>query len=70
MMLLIPGWAMTHSLAYEWIPQKNWLLVGFGSVILLLQVWMFIEGALIWKRSKGVLEPQLEPLPESAPSRS
>jgi carbon starvation protein len=70
MMLLIPGWAMTHSLAYEWIPQKNWLLVGFGSVILLLQLWMFIEGALIWKRSKGVLEPQLEPLPESAPSRS
>lgn len=64
MMLLIPGWAMTYSLIYEWIPERNWILVGFGGSILLLQIWMFVEGALIWKRSQGVLEPQLEPLPD------
>jgi carbon starvation protein len=62
-MLLMPGWAMTYSLIYDWIPARNWILVGFGSAILLMQCWMFIEGLLIWRESKGVLEPQLEPLP-------
>ncbi len=61
-MLLIPGWAMTYSLVNDWIPKRNWILIGFGSVILLLQTWMVIEAILVWRRARGVLEPQLEPL--------
>jgi carbon starvation protein len=62
-MLLIPGWAMTYSLVYFWIPARNWVLIAFGSCILLLQLWMVVEAVLLWKNARGVLEPQLEPLP-------
>ena len=62
-MLLMPAWAMTYSLMYEWIPQRNWILIAFGTSILALQGWIFFEGIMIWKRARGVLEPQLEPLP-------
>jgi carbon starvation protein len=66
MMMLIPGWAMTYNLIYEWLPQRNWLLSGFGFGILGLQVWMFIEGLLVWRSAQGKLEPQLPPLPRFA----
>jgi carbon starvation protein len=63
LMMLVPGWAMTYNLIYDWIPNGKWLLAGFGCAILLLQIWMFIEGLLMWKKARGVLEPQLAPLP-------
>ncbi|MCA9133913.1 MAG: carbon starvation protein A [Planctomycetales bacterium] len=63
MMMLIPGWAMTYDLVYNWIPQGKLLLSAFGIGILVLQAWMFIEAALVWQRARGVLEPQLPPLP-------
>ncbi|MEZ6134029.1 MAG: carbon starvation protein A [Pirellulaceae bacterium] len=65
MMMLVPGWAMSYSLIYDWIPQGKLLLVCFGFGILILQAWMFIEAALVWRAAKNVLEPQLEPLPAS-----
>lgn len=65
-MLLVPGWAMTYSLVTDWYPNGKWILVGFGGSILLLQVWMVLEGLIVWKKACGVLEPQLEPLPTSA----
>lgn len=64
-MLLIPGWAMTYSMVNDWYPKRNWLLVGFGSAIMILQAWMVIEALLIWKSARGKLEPQLEPLPRA-----
>ncbi len=64
LMMLIPGWAMTYNLISEWVPQRNWLLTGFGIGILALQAWMFIEAILVWKKARGVLEPQLAPLPQ------
>lgn len=63
MMMLVPGWAMTYDLIYNWIPQGKILLIAFGVGILILQVWMFVEAALVWSKARGVLEPQLEPLP-------
>ena len=63
LMMLVPGWAMTYDLVFNWIPKGKWLLTAFGVGILLLQLWMFIEAALVWKQARGVLEPQLEPLP-------
>ncbi|MCA9131383.1 MAG: carbon starvation protein A, partial [Planctomycetales bacterium] len=64
LMLLLPGWAMTYDLVYNWIPQGKYLLVGFGMGILGLQIWIFGEALLVWKKARGVLEPQLAPLPE------
>ncbi len=63
LMMLVPGWAMTYELLNNWIPQGKILLSVFGIGILALQVWMFIEAALVWSKAQGVLEPQLPPLP-------
>lgn len=63
LMMLVPGWAMTYDLWNNWIPQGKWLLSTFGIGILILQVWMFVEAALVWSKAQGVLEPQLAPLP-------
>ncbi|RMF38504.1 MAG: carbon starvation protein A, partial [Planctomycetota bacterium] len=66
-MMLMPCWAMTYNLIFDWIPGGNWLLIGFGTGILALQVWIFVEGLLIWNRVRGVLEPELPPLPAEVP---
>ncbi len=70
MMMLVPGWAMTYDLINNWIPQGKYLLSGFGIGILLLQIWMFVEAALVWNKAHGVLEPQLPPLPTTSPATS
>lgn len=63
LMMLVPGWAMTYDLWNNWIPQGKILLSSFGIGILVLQIWMFVEAALVWSKAQGVLEPQLPPLP-------
>lgn len=62
LMLLLPGWAMLHQIVYDFWPAGNWLLVGFGAVILVLQLWMVIEAILIWPKARGVIEDSLPPL--------
>ncbi|BDS08071.1 carbon starvation protein A [Oceaniferula spumae] len=62
-MLVLPAWAMAHQIfvsaigsTQSWISQERWLLVGIGSVSLLLELWMVIEAVSAWKRtgvSKG-----------------
>jgi carbon starvation protein len=59
-MLLMPAWAITHDLFNNWLPEGNVVLSAFGFTILGLQVWMVIEGILVWNRCRGVLEPPLE----------
>lgn len=49
-MLLMPAWAMTFDLIQNWWPARDWVLVGFGLVILALQTWMVVEGVLLWRR--------------------
>jgi carbon starvation protein len=53
---------MSYDLIQHWIPERNWTLIAFGIGILALQAWMVIEGALLWKAARGVLEPQLPAL--------
>lgn len=65
-MMLMPGWAMTYDLVTKWWPQGNYLLCSFGVGILLLQAWVFFEVTLVVKKARGVLEPQLEPLPQTS----
>lgn len=74
-MLIMPAWAMLWNMfhysenadavsaGWFWTLEKNWHLFLFGVVILGLQVWMVIEGLLMWPRAKGVLEEALPPLP-------
>ena len=62
LMLLMPGWAMLHQIQYEFWPNRSWLLLAFGCVILGLQVWMIVEAILIFPKARGVLEEALPPL--------
>ena len=66
-MLVMPAWAMLWNMFHSgggwfWNLEKSWHLFLFGVIILGLQVWMIIEGILIWPRAKGVLEDELPPL--------
>ncbi len=63
-MLLMPAWAIVYDLTQNWIPGKNYVLITFGVGILCLQAWMVIEGLLVWRAARGVLEPAIDPLPE------
>ncbi|MCL4103683.1 UNVERIFIED_CONTAM: hypothetical protein GTU68_059762 [Idotea baltica] len=65
-MLILPGIAMTMNLFIgekSYLAEKNWVLVFFGIATIILQIWMIIEAFIAWPKAKGVLEPQLEPLP-------
>ncbi|MEM8943836.1 MAG: carbon starvation protein A [Planctomycetota bacterium] len=65
MMLLMPGWAMLHQILFDFLPNRSWLLMGFGITIVGLQVWMVVEALLVLPKAKGVLEEALPPLPPS-----
>ena len=74
---LMPAWALLWQLfnsesGWLWqmfnsesglLRRDKFLLVVFGATILGLQVWMMIEGLLVWRRARGVLEETLPPLP-------
>ncbi len=64
-MLILPAWAMLWNMFNSktgWLTTGNYLLFGFGVVIMTIQIWMVIEGILVWKNAKGILEPALPPL--------
>ncbi len=71
-MLILPGVAMSMNLFEEggYIAQSlktgNWTLTGFGVATLALEGWMIVEAIIAWPKAKGVLEAQLEPLPEAS----
>ena len=67
-MLLIPAWAMLWQMfnaetGWLWMdtPQSK-LLFGIGLILMLLQIWMMCEAALLWPKARGVLEENLPPL--------
>ncbi len=55
-------WSMIQG-QQAWSWHNNHLLFFVGLATLCLQVWMVIEGLVIWSRVKGVLETPLPPLP-------
>ncbi|MAX35826.1 carbon starvation protein A [Gimesia sp.] len=71
-MLIMPAWAMLWNMfnsksgwAYS---ADDWHLFLFGLIVIALQVWMMIEGLLVWSKSKGHLEQQLPELPRTRPT--
>jgi len=62
MMLVMPAWALILSIQ-GWYAEGSWLLFGVGVVIQGLQIWIVVEGALMWRKAKGVLPEPLPPLP-------
>ncbi len=68
-MLILPGIAMSLNLFVgenSYFAQKNWVLVFFGIATMALEAWMIVEAFIAWPKAKGILEPQLEPLPATA----
>lgn len=56
-MLVLPAWAMAYQIfgqaigsSESWIDQGRWLLVGIGTISLVLEAWMIGEALAAWKR--------------------
>lgn len=65
LMLLVPGWAMLTDMFKPetgYLAKKQYLLVSIGCGILALQAWMIIEGLIIWRKARGVIEDGYVPL--------
>ncbi|PHQ35982.1 carbon starvation CstA family protein [Rhodopirellula bahusiensis] len=56
MMLLLPAWAMVFDLVNNWWPQRDYVLIGFGALVLVLQAWMVGEAIALWRRLPQVIE--------------
>ncbi|MBB03275.1 MAG: carbon starvation protein A [Rubinisphaera brasiliensis] len=64
-MLAMPAWAMLWQMFNAetgWLWKENYLLFGFGALVMSMQVWMVIEGLFVWQKARGVLEESLPPL--------
>ena len=62
LMLVIPMWAMIEQIFTNrggdtaWWNQERWLLVGIGLATIALELWMIIEGLLLFPRVRGLIE--------------
>ncbi|MDA7950022.1 MAG: hypothetical protein MPJ24_00910, partial [Pirellulaceae bacterium] len=61
LMMIMPAWAMIHSLYYTWGPSGNLVHICIAIGILLLQFWMIFEGALAWPKARRLLETVASP---------
>ncbi len=66
LMIVLPTWAMVHQLS-GFYQAGNWLLVGLGGLVQALQLWIVVEGILMWRKAKGILPA---PLPPFQPARA
>ncbi len=66
LMTLIPTWGMCYNIFTQWIPAKHGLLVFLGGIVVLLQVWLIIEGGIVWYKIKkdGTVHLSMPSLPE------
>lgn len=60
LMVVLPTWAMVLQVQ-RFYGEGNWLLVGLGALVQCLQLWMVVEGILLWRRALGVLPEALPP---------
>lgn len=57
LMLALPLIAMSLNLR-SYTDTENWLLFVIGFITILLEIWMIVEASLVWKKVKGVIEPE------------
>ena len=55
-LLFMTLWAMTEQVVFQWSvlgnADANWLLFGFGAIILGFTVWIFVEAIALFKHQK------------------
>ena len=56
LMLILPGIAMSMNLRH-FAENHNWLLFSFGFITLLIEVWMIMEAASMWKKRRVFVKP-------------
>lgn len=54
-MLILPAIAMLLNIQ-NFIKQENWLLLGIGITTLVIEAWIILEAASIWKATNGCSE--------------
>ncbi|MEO2000257.1 MAG: carbon starvation CstA 5TM domain-containing protein, partial [Pirellulales bacterium] len=59
-MLAIPAWALIYNID-AWLSGGSFGLVTIATVMLAVELWLIIEGVLLWGRIRGILEPPAEP---------
>lgn len=57
LMLILPAIAMSLNLR-DFADNNSWLLFGFGFTTIIIEVWMIVEAISVWKKSKGIFEPE------------
>jgi len=64
LMIVLPNWVMCIQVFGEdgWLVKGQYLLVTLGLATTALQIWMVVEGALMYRRAKGVAPEPLPPL--------
>ncbi len=73
LMLILPAWGLLWQMfhpEFGWWQSGDYLLLSIGGAVLCLQIWMIIEGILVWPRAKGILEVALPPLPKGTAGQS
>ncbi len=69
-LMVMPAWAMLWQMFNPdsgWLQTQRYGLLSVGVIVLALQAWMIVEGLLVWRKAKGVLEEPLPP-PQSKPA--
>jgi len=68
-MLAMPVWALSIDIQ-RWLAGGSWMLVAVGCLMLFVTAWMALEGILLWRKVRGVMEAPLpidrlvRPVPE------
>jgi carbon starvation protein len=61
-MLVMPAWAFVYNIQV-WLSGGSFGLVIVALVMLAIEIWLIIEGIILWGQIQGVLEQPLERIP-------
>ena len=61
-MLAMPAWAFVYNIQV-WLSGGSFGLVIVALVMLAIEIWLVVEGILLWGHIQGVLEIPLETMP-------
>ena len=61
-MLVMPAWAFVYNIQV-WLSGGSFGLVIVALVMLAIEIWLVVEGILLWGHIQGVLEIPLETMP-------